>query len=74
VQKTRTGKHFLFVGCRFATQLERLFARQIMKRSSTKHWAVLPGELTKNEARFLAEQNIERIDAPLKEFAGALVS
>lgn len=69
VQKLRAGRNFLFLGCRFATQLDRLFARQIMKRSSAKHWAVLPDELTRNEARFLVEQNIERIAMPLSEFA-----
>jgi SIR2-like domain len=72
VQKLRTGRHFLFLGCRFATQLDRIFARQIMKRSSAKHWAVLPEQPTRNEARFLAEQNIERIDLPLRDFAAAL--
>jgi hypothetical protein len=74
VQKLRTGRHFLFLGCRFATQLDRIFARQIMKRSSAKHWAVLPEQPTKNEARFLVEQNIERIDLPLRDFAAALES
>jgi hypothetical protein len=72
VQRLRTGRHFLFLGCRFANQLDRLFARQIMKRSSAKHWAVLPLEPTRNELRFLAEQNIERIDMPLASFADAL--
>jgi hypothetical protein len=72
VRKLRTGRHFLFLGCRFATQLDRIFARQIMKRSSAKHWAVLPEQPTRNEARFLAEQNIERIDLPLRDFAAAL--
>jgi hypothetical protein len=72
VVELRTGRHFLFLGCRFATQLDRIFARQIMKRSSAKHWAVLPQHPTKNEARFLAEQNIERIDLPLRDFADAL--
>jgi hypothetical protein len=43
-----------------------------MKRSSDRHWAVLPGELTRNEARFLEEQNIQRIDMPLNEFVGLL--
>ena len=49
-----------------------------MKRSSDKHWALLEGELTRNEERFLAEQNIERINMSLAEFqahtgaAGAL--
>ena len=68
VQQLRTDRHFLFLGCRFRTQLERTFARQIMKRSSDKHWAVLPGELSRNEARFLKEQNIQRLDMPLEEF------
>lgn len=72
VQRLRTGRHFLFLGCRFATQLDRLFARQIMKRSSGKHWAVLPEEPTKNELRFLQEQKIERIDVPLGDFVEAL--
>jgi hypothetical protein len=68
VQERRKGRHFLFLGCRFNTQLDRLFARQIMKRSSDRHWALLEGELTRNEARFLAEQNIQRIDMSLAEF------
>lgn len=72
VQELRTDRHFLFLGCRFRNQLERTFARQIMKRSSDLHWAVLPGELTKNEARFLEEQNIKRLDMPLEEFQNVL--
>ena len=72
VQQLRSGRHFLFLGCRFRNQLERTFARQIMKRSSDKHWAVLPGELSRNEARFLEEQNITRIDMPLEVFARLL--
>jgi hypothetical protein len=73
VQQRRGGRNFLFLGCRFANQLERSFARQIMKRSSDRHWAVLPEEPTKNERRFLAEQNIQRLDVPLAEFAAALI-
>ena len=72
VQELRSGRRFLFLGCRFQDQLERIFARQIMKRSSDRHWAVIPGELTRKEARFLEEQNIERIDIPLHEFENAL--
>lgn len=70
VQQRRIGRNFLFLGCRFAYQLDRIFARQIIKRSSGKHWAVIEGELTKNEQRFLAELNIERLDMPLDEFFG----
>jgi hypothetical protein len=74
VQSIRTGRWFLFLGCRFRSQLERAFARQIMKRSSHRHIAVLAGDLSRNEARFLNEQNIERIDLPLAEFASLLTS
>lgn len=72
VQALRTGRHFLFLGCRFNDQLQRTFARQIMKRSSDHHWAVLPGELTRNELRFLEEQNIQHIDMPLQQFVAML--
>ncbi|MBK9442815.1 MAG: SIR2 family protein [Comamonadaceae bacterium] len=72
VQAWRSGRHFLFLGCRFDDQLTRCFARQIMKRSSDQHWAVLPNEPTRMEARFLAEQNITRINLPLAQFADAL--
>ena len=65
VQNIRAGRHFLFLGCRFSTQLERIFAQQIIKRSSDRHWAVLPEEPTRNEARFLAQHNIERLVMPL---------
>jgi hypothetical protein len=44
-----------------------------MKRSSDHHWAVLPHEPTRMEARFLAEQNITRIDMPLVQFSTALI-
>lgn len=74
VQSIRKGRNFLFLGCRFSNQLERSFARQIMKRSSDRHWAVIEGELTRNELRFLDEQNIRRIDAPLAEFVADLTA
>ena len=73
VQALREGRSFLFLGCRFNDQLQRSFARQIMKRSSGRHWAVLPGEQTRNELRFLAEQRIECIDMALSEFEEALI-
>jgi hypothetical protein len=69
VQRRRTGKSFLFIGCRFSYQLDRIFARQIMKRSSGRHWAFIPGELTKNEKKFLQEMNITRLDLPIHELA-----
>ncbi len=72
VQNLRKGRHFLFLGCRFSTQLERIFAHQIIKRSSDRHWAVLPEQPTRNEARFLAEHNIQRIPMPLAQFTSLL--
>ena len=74
VQEIRKGRSFLFLGCRFSSQLERLFARQIMKRSSDKHWAVLPEEPTRNEAHFLEQFHVERIDMSLEEFTSAFAS
>ncbi len=44
-----------------------------MKRSSDRHWAVLPEEPTRMEARFLQEQGITRINLPLAQFADALM-
>lgn len=65
VIERRTKRGFVFMGCRFGEQMERTFARQIMKRSAGPHYAVIEGELTRNEAHFLEEQHIERIDLPL---------
>lgn len=77
VQELRTGANFLFMGCRFDNQLTRTYARQIMKRSSDRHWAIIEGPLTRMEEKFLEEQSITRIDLPLTAFvewmtAGAL--
>lgn len=73
VQALRTGRSFLFAGCRFRNQLERAYARQIMKRSCEgPHWAVLPGELTRNEVKFMEEQNIQRLDITPADFFVAL--
>jgi hypothetical protein len=74
VQAHRVGRSFLFLGCRFDNQLTRCFARQIMKRSSEHHWAVLPEEPTRMELRFLAEQNMTRIAMPLEQFSEQLIA
>jgi hypothetical protein len=68
VQNIRTGRHFLFLGCRFQTQLERSFAYQISKRSSARHWAVLPETPTRNEIRFMEKYGIERLDVAVADF------
>jgi hypothetical protein len=72
VKRLRSGRDFLFLGCRFNDPLPRTFARQIMKRSGDRHWAVIAGDLSPKEARFLAEQRITRIDLPLAQFVEQL--
>ena len=74
VQQRRAGLGFVFLGCRFNDQLPRAFARQILKRSAGPHFAVLPDEPTRMEARFLAEQGIARIALPLAEAAARLTA
>lgn len=68
VQALREDAHFLFLGCRFDNQLGRAYARQIMKRSASTHWALIEGTLTRMETRFLQEQGIMRIAMGLPEF------
>ena len=72
VQERRASLGFVFLGCRFNDQLPRAFARQIMKRSKGPHFAVLPDEPTRMEARFLEEQGITRIALPLAAVAERL--
>jgi len=71
VQKIRIERSFVFLGCRFSTQLERIFAHQIIKRSAKNHWAIMPEKPTRNEAHFLEEHNIARIALSLTEFVAA---
>jgi len=73
IQELRKGRHFLYLGCRFDTQLQRIFAHQISKRSSDKHWAVIPHTPSRNELRFMEEHGIERIDMSLEAFAAKLM-
>lgn len=72
VKARRTGRGFLFLGCRFDDQMLRTFARQIMKRSGGAHVAVIDGALTRMEAKFLEEQGITRIDAPIAAVVEAI--
>lgn len=65
VKHRRTGRGFLFLGCRFDQEIQRTFGRQIAKRSGEAHWAVIEGDLTRNEQRFLELHNIHRIDLPV---------
>lgn len=70
----RANLGFVFLGCRFVDQMQRVFAKQIIKRSAGPHVAVIEGELTKNEQRFLALEGIERIDAPLAEAVAGVIA
>ncbi len=75
VKRRRTGRGFLFLGCRFDDQLLRTYARQVMKRSADIHYAVVtPEALTRNESRFLLEQNIVPLALPLARAAEILTS
>lgn len=68
VQQRRVEANFLFLGCRFDHQLTRAFARQIMKRSSSRHWAILETPLTRMEQQFVQEQQIQVLELSLQEF------
>jgi hypothetical protein len=67
VQQRRSGRGFVFLGCRFYDQIQRSFARQIIKRSGGPAYAVLSGELTRNEQRFLDVSGIQPIDLPTEQ-------
>ena len=72
VQQRRGGLGFFFLGCRFDDQLTRAFARQILKRSAGPHYALLPAQPTRMEARFLVEMGIARLPTALPEAAALL--
>jgi hypothetical protein len=66
VKARRTGRSFLFLGCRFNDQLLRTYARQVSKRSAETHYAVVePDALSKNELRFLVSQGLTPLGIPL---------
>ncbi|PYF09413.1 SIR2-like protein [Rhodobacter viridis] len=72
VRERRTGRPFLFLGCRFDDQLLRIYARQITKRSGVGHVAVISGPLTRMEEKFLEELEIRRLDLPLSALTDLL--
>jgi len=68
VKDLRSQRSFVFIGCRFNDQLLRTYARQITKRSSITHYAIVePETLTKNELRFLIGQGLTPIAIPLTQ-------
>lgn len=74
VQRLRSGRQFLFLGCRFTEPRDQDFMRQIMRDSSACHWAILSQAPVPQEVRFLAEQNIAWLEMPLIDFVAALAA
>lgn len=74
VQNRRTGRNFLFIGCRFDAEIQRTFARQISKRSADAHWAIIAEEPSKNEAKFLEKYGIQRVAMPLQDALASLTA
>jgi hypothetical protein len=74
VKDRRTERSFVFIGCRFNDQLLRTYARQIIKRSSAVHYAIVePDKLSKNEARFIIDQGLTPIALPLERAVEVLL-
>lgn len=74
VKNRRAERSFLFVGCRFHDQLLRTYARQIMKRSTTTHHAIVdPSVLTRNELKFLTVQGIIPIAMTIESASEILI-
>jgi hypothetical protein len=75
VRDRRTERSFVFIGCRFNDQLLRTYARQVSKRSSSTHYAIVePETLSKNELRFLLGQGLTPIAIPLARAAEILIA
>jgi SIR2-like domain len=75
IRQRRTGRGFLFLGCRFYDQILRNFARAILKRSGCQAYAVVPPEgLTPNEIRFFATERITPLPLKLAEAAALLAT
>ncbi len=73
VQTRRTGRPFLFVGCRFDDQMLRIFARQIAKRSGDGHVVVMPGPLTRMERRFIEDIGATWLDLSAEALSDQLL-
>lgn len=73
VIELRTKVGFVFLGCRFYDQMQRTFARQIIKRSAGPHYAVISGSLTKNEEKFLELEDIQPVKVELADAVSQLL-
>ena len=67
IKTHRTGRHFLFLGCHFDDQTTRMFARQIMKRSSSRHFIVTDSPLLPKESRFYEQEGISVLPVALNK-------
>lgn len=75
IQHRRSGKGFVFLGCRFHDQMLRTYARQITKRSGAPHYAVVqPETMERNERRFLSELGIIPVTLTLADVLESLAS
>ena len=75
VKDLRSQRSFVFIGCRFNDQLLRTYARQITKRSSALHYAIVePEALSKNEVRFFISQGLTPIAMPLDRAVDLLLA
>jgi hypothetical protein len=74
VKQRRTGRGFVFLGCRFYDQILRTFARQIAKHSGGARYAVVPEDLTRNEIRFLETEGIRPVPMGLAEAVATIVA
>ena len=75
VKDRRSQRSFVFIGCRFNDQLLRTYARQITKRSSALHYAIVePEALSKNEVRFFISQGLTPIAMPLDRAVDLLLA
>ncbi len=73
VKDRRTGKTFLFLGCRLHDQILRTFARCIIRRSQGPHYVVLSREPTENETKFMEVEGIIPIFMTLDEAVDVLM-
>lgn len=75
VKARRASRGFVFLGCRFDTQLLRTYARQVIKRSAGPHYALIGPEepaLTRNELQFMASLDIRLVPATLPDLLARL--
>ncbi|MBB2175647.1 SIR2 family NAD-dependent protein deacylase [Gluconacetobacter johannae] len=75
VRRRRTNCGFVFLGCRFNDQMLRIYARQILKRSTGPNYAIVdPGELTRNEQRLFDDLGVTLVPMPLAQVQALLAA